>query len=208
MRTCCFLIRLSRLEVLWHRMLILLTFVKQGDVYITRTSTHQNWSCVNKWSDQSKSALTWGDSSMFWSISLWKHESTELQYVTSSDQIPPPPRDIRAPLTCSLVHGQLIGQDPANLAEGGHLDAILLQLTLHVVDLLLWGRRQSRRNRSTGGGVKTKREGERGADGGLGEGGESLRRQTVPGSCVNHISDSGCWTECRAGADRKSSHSY
>lgn len=125
----------------------------------TRTSTHHNWSCANKRCDESKSALTTGDSRMFWSVSLWKHESTKLQYVTSRDQIPPPPRDIRAPLTCSFVHGQLIGQDPANLAEGGHLDAILLQLTLHVVDLLLWGTRQSRRNRSTDGGVETKREG-------------------------------------------------
>lgn len=47
-------------------------------------------------------------------------------------------------LTCSLVHRQLIGQDAANLAEGGHLDAVLLQLALHVVDLLLCERRRCR----------------------------------------------------------------
>lgn len=51
---------------------------------------------------------------------------------------PPPPYDIRAHLTCSFIHRELIGQDPANLAKGGHLDSILLQLALHVVDLLLW----------------------------------------------------------------------
>lgn len=50
-------------------------------------------------------------------------------------------------LTCSLVHRQLIGQDAANLAEGGHLDAVLLQLALHVVDLLLCERRRARRNK-------------------------------------------------------------
>lgn len=49
-------------------------------------------------------------------------------------------------LTCSLVHRQLIGQDAANLAEGGHLDAVLLQLALHVVDLLLCEEQRGRWN--------------------------------------------------------------
>ena len=41
------------------------------------------------------------------------------------------------PHTSSLVHRQLIGQNSPNLAEGRHLDAIFVQLPLHVVDLLL-----------------------------------------------------------------------
>lgn len=55
---------------------------------------------------------------------------------------PPLPED---PLTCCFIHRKLIRQDAADLAEGGHLDAILLQLALHVVDLLLCRRRQNRR---------------------------------------------------------------
>jgi len=49
-------------------------------------------------------------------------------------------------LTSSLVHRQLVGQDASDLAEGGHLDAVLLQLTPHVADLLLWVPVGTRRN--------------------------------------------------------------
>lgn len=52
-------------------------------------------------------------------------------------QAPPLVTSSESSLTCSLVHRQLIGQDAPDLAEGGHLDAVLLQLALHVVDLLL-----------------------------------------------------------------------
>lgn len=54
---------------------------------------------------------------------------------------------IKPSLTCSLVHRKLIGQDAANLAEGGHLDAVLLQLALHVVDFLLCEGWRNRRNK-------------------------------------------------------------
>lgn len=99
---------------------------------------------------------------------------------------PPPPHDIRAHLTCSFIHRELIGQDPANLAKGGHLDSILLQLALHVVDLLLWehkGRTEGRDPLIEM--KKRKTEGSRSRSGvGVGWGNERRWRQTVPGSCV------------------------
>lgn len=88
--------------------------------------------------------MTSRGSSRFVSAVLWKQK---LNWTNCRYQIPPPPHDIWAPLTCSLIHWELIGQDPANFAEGWHLDSILLQLTLHVVDLLLWERRQHPGNR-------------------------------------------------------------
>ena len=91
----------------------------------------------------------------------------------------PAPFEIWAPLTCSLVHRQLIGQDPANLAEGRHLDAILLQLDLHVVDLLLCeGTEQKEAHQWT----EVKTAASASASGSSSES-QAARRQTVPGSC-------------------------
>lgn len=42
----------------------------------------------------------------------------------------------KSALTCSFIHRELVGQDAPDLAEGRHLDPILLQLALHVVDFL------------------------------------------------------------------------
>lgn len=107
---------------------------------------------------------------------MGRNASVSLKHLLEALRARPLPATPEPLLTCRFIHWELIGQDPTNLAEGGHLDSILFQLALHVVDLLLW----EREDRADG--TDPRIAAERGKrEKGVGLGGQ---RQTVPGSCV------------------------